>query len=268
VLTAKQFPFTGPYYGPADRRGPNKGPTAKALKRAMIRMGHLNAPLETLDEHYNMKLESAILQFQRSLAGDVQRTGQYGRGSWEAVRAARVPGGRPHAGEYALDSVAQDLVRDEAKPKADPYVQIRASISDFCERAERNEREWSYTQTRPFSGLGIAPESRHGNDCSSYAILAYYWAGEKTGENIPDPSGYAYKGFGNTWDDLDHHPRVAGSYLVADLAHYDGHVTICRKAGGSQSSIWSSFGQESGPEARSLFYRDDFLYVVRPPLMT
>mgnify|MGYP001565338854 CR=1 FL=1 len=34
MLTEKQFPWTGPYFGPSDKRGPDEGPTAEALKRA------------------------------------------------------------------------------------------------------------------------------------------------------------------------------------------------------------------------------------------
>jgi hypothetical protein len=267
VLSAKQCPFTGPLYGPRDQRGPNKSPTAKALKRGMLRLGLLDTELDRIDEHYNMRLESAVLQFQRSLKGDVQRTGQYGRGTWEAIRAAKVPAGRPHAGEYALDGTALALIQaDQRGRETPPEVQIRAAISDFCKRAEQAERIWHYSQQRPYSGLGIAPEKPHVNDCSSYVVLAYFWAKSITGLDVPDPSGYSYKGFGNTWDNLDGHDRVSGSYLVGDLGHYDGHVTICRSPGSAYNATWSSFGQEAGPEARTLFYRDDLLYVVRPPL--
>ncbi len=266
MLTAKQAPFTGPYFGPSNPRGPMKGPTARALKRAQIRMGRFEGDLSDLDPHYNLRLEKAMRAWQRTLP-DVQDSGQYGLGSWNALRAARVPPGRPHAGEYALDAVCLTLLREEAKEAAEPDVgDIRAAMSDFMLRAQTNEGRWHYSQRRPATGFGVAPELEHWNDCSSYAILIYHWARERTGILIPDPSGYGYGGFGNTWDDLDGHPRVAGSYLVGDFAHYDGHMMICRKAGDSNASIWSSFGQESGPEARQLFYRDDFLFVCRPPL--
>jgi hypothetical protein len=266
MLTAKQAPFTGPYWGPSHSRGPMKGPTAKALKRAQIRMGRFEGDLSELDPHYNLLLEKAMRAWQRTLP-DVQDSGQYGMGSWMAMREAKVPAGRPHAGEYALDAPAQELLRAEWKAQQAPDVDdVRAAIADFCLRAEAHESIWHYDRRRLFTGLDDPPEVLHRNDCSSYAILGYRWARKVTGVLVPDPSGYGYGGAGNTWDDLDGHPKVAGSYFVGDLAHYDGHVTICRKAGDSNASIWSSFGQESGPEARQLFYRDDFLFVVRPPL--
>ena len=123
------------------------------------------------------------------------------------------------------------------------------------------------TQQRPYTGLGVEPNKTHENDCSSYVILAYYWARKVTGVKVPDPSEYNYSGFGNTYDNLDGHERVtSGNYLVGDLAHYNGHVTICRKPGNADTSVWSSFGTEFGPSGLSLYYRNDYRFVVRPPL--
>lgn len=266
MLTPKQAPFTGPYYGPSDRRGPMKGSTAKALKRMMIRLGRFEGDLSELDPHYNLRLEKAMRSWQRTLP-DVQDTGQYGRGSWEAARAARVPKGRPNAGQYALDGVAQRLLQEEWQEQQAPDLDdARKAMADYLLSAENNEQRWHYSQRRPFTGFGVDPDKDHVNDCSSYVVLAYHWARTKTGISIPDPSGHGYSGYGNTWDDLDGHQKVSGAFKVGDLAHYDGHVTICRKAGDFNSAIWSSHGSESGPDARALFYRDDFLFVVRPAL--
>ena len=41
------------------------------------------------------------------------------------------------------------------------------------------------------------------------------------------------------------------------------HVTICRRGGGTQTSIWTSHGSERGPYATRLIYRSDLLLVVR-----
>lgn len=188
---------------------------------------------------------------------------------YQKYRRIRVPEG-PHKGEPIFDGVCVDLLQlaiKEYGPGSDER-KIRDAITDFCTRAELNEERWHYTQQRPYTGLGIEPEKTHENDCSGYVILAYYWARKITGLHVPDPSGYAYAGYGNTWDDLDGHPRVtSGNYLVGDLAHYDGHVTICRKPGDADSSVWSSFGTEFGPDGLKLYYRGDFIKVVRPPLL-
>lgn len=187
---------------------------------------------------------------------------------YQKYRRIRVPDG-PHKGEPIMDGESArllNLAMVEFGPGSKER-KIREAITDFCLRSEANEERWHYTQKRPFTGLGVVPELTHENDCSSYAILAYYWARVTTGLKVPDPSGYAYAGYGNTWDNLDGHPRVtSGNYLVGDLAHYDGHVTICRKAGDADSSVWSSFGTEFGPDGLRLYYRGDFLKVVRPEL--
>lgn len=188
---------------------------------------------------------------------------------YQKYRRIRVPDG-PHKGEPIFDGVCVDLLEDALKEfgPGSKEKKIRDAITDFCLRAEAHEGVWHYSQRRPYLGLGDPPEESHINDCSSYVILAYFWARKVTGLRVPDPSGYNYAGYGNTWDDLDGHPRVtSGNYLVGDLAHYDGHVTICRKPGTAQTSVWSSHGTEFGPDGMELFYRGDFIKVVRPPLL-
>lgn len=188
---------------------------------------------------------------------------------YQKYRRILVPDG-PHKGEHVMDGESvrlMNLAVKEYGPGSDER-KIRDSMTDFMLRAEQNEERWHYTQQRPFTGLGVEPEKTHENDCSSYVILAYYWTRKETSLKVPDPSGYNYAGYGNTWDNLDGHPRVtSGNYLVGDLAHYDGHVTICRKPGDADSSVWSSFGTEFGPDGLKLYYRGDFLKVVRPPLI-
>ena len=187
---------------------------------------------------------------------------------YQKMRRIKVPDG-PHQGEPIFDSTCIKLLNlalKEFGPGSEER-RIREAMTDYMLRAETSEDRWHYTQQRPYTGLGVEPEKTHENDCSSYAVLVYYWARKVTGLRIPDPSGYSYSGYGNTWDDLDGHPRVtSGNYLVGDLGHYDGHVVICRKPGNADTAVWSSFGSEFGPDAVKLFYRGDFIKVVRPEL--
>jgi hypothetical protein len=118
-LTEKQFPNTAPYYGPSSLKGPMKGKTAKALKRAQIRLGNFQGDLAQLDEHYNSRLEDAMRDWQKTV--DLDPSGQYGRASWQKMRYARVPSG-PHKGEYAMDAVALKLVREDAKSICYPLI--------------------------------------------------------------------------------------------------------------------------------------------------
>jgi len=211
--------------------------------------------------------DSGVRGFQRQEG--LPQTGEIDDATYQRMRRALIPVG-PREGEHVLDSVSILLIKsaiEELSP-AGKFLKVQAAIADFCERAEVAESLWSYDQQRPYTGLGVAPERNHVNDCSSYVILAYWWARQVSGVLIPDPSGYRYSGVGNTWDDLDGHPRITtGNYLIGDLAHYDGHVTICRKSGNAANSIWSSHGQEAGPEKRNLYDRSDFIKVVRPPLI-
>jgi hypothetical protein len=211
---------------------------------------------------------SGVRGFQRQEG--LEQTGILNDATYQRMRRALIPVG-PREGDHILDAVSIKLIKQAIEmfsPSA-KIEKVRAAITDFCLRAESSQELWHYTQQRPYTGLGVVPERNHENDCSSYAVLCYFWARQANpGILVPDPSKYRYSGYGNTWDDLDGHTRVtSGNYFVGDLAHYDGHVTICRKPGDASSSVWSSFGAEDGPEPLSLFYRGDFRFVVRPPLL-
>lgn len=210
---------------------------------------------------------SGVRGFQRQ--EKLNETGRVDDTTYQHIRRALIPDG-PRQGEHILDPQSIALIKAAALELSPvgQLVKIRAAITDFCIRSENAEELWHYTQRRPYTGLGVDPERNHENDCSSYVMLVYWWARSKTGLFVPDPSGYRYSGYGNTWDNLDGHSRItSGNYLVGDLAHYDGHVTLCRKPGNASQSVWSSFGQESGPEPLPLYYRGDFLKVVRPALL-
>lgn len=114
MLTVSQCPWTGPYGLPSSGLR-SKGPTCVALKRAMSRMGFLEWGV--FDEHFNQPLAHALGLWDPGHAG-------YGKGRWEKIRAARVPKGLDHAGEYALDAVALGLIREdyaEQHPPPPPY---------------------------------------------------------------------------------------------------------------------------------------------------
>lgn len=104
-LTAKQVPFTGPYS--VEGYGTHRGPTALALKRAMSRMGFLPWEPTKWDDRFNLKLETALDEWDRGKDG-------YAEGRWTKLRAAKIPKGLPHAGEPALDAIAMGLIQGEA----------------------------------------------------------------------------------------------------------------------------------------------------------
>lgn len=105
ALTAKTCPFTGPYT--IEGYGKHQGPTAVALKRAMARLGYLDWEPDKWDDRFNAKLEVALDLWDPGKDG-------YAEGRWTKLRAAKVPKGKPNAGQPALDGPAVALIQGEA----------------------------------------------------------------------------------------------------------------------------------------------------------
>jgi hypothetical protein len=142
---------------------------------------------------------------------------------------------------------------------------LRNAIADFCSNAEAVEWKWSYTQQRPYSGIGLGPERLHHNDCSSYVALSFNWAMHEAGVYVADPLGYRYSGYGNTgtqlvWLEKNGSAAPVGKYLIGDMAIWGHsksnttHTAICRKRGTAETAIWSSHGNEGGPQPVKLGY--------------
>jgi len=266
MISVKQCPYTGLYSSDATRL-PHKGPTVEALKRTLARLDFMEWKEDfTQVWPANGALDKAFREWERSrgLPGD----GVYGQQEWKFFRSAKITKG-PKKGQFALDLYSRKLIRNEWTEENVPdETDFRAAITDFCLRAERNEDNWHYLMLRPLDESVEPNQSSILSDCSFYVKQAYWWARQKSGLLVPDPSKQGWgSGVGNTeWYENDH-PRVTtGVYKVADLAHYPGHVTICRRPGTATTSVWSSHGKEAGPIPASLYYRSDFQYVVRPPL--
>lgn len=145
---------------------------------------------------------------------------------------------------------------------------VRTTITNFCLRAEQNQLRWHYSQQRPYHGLNVAPEDWHVADCSAYVALVYNWTMHHTAIYLADPLGENYSGYGYTDTQLEwlrRHgtPAPDGKYLVGDMVIYGHsdwnttHTAICRKAGGDTTALWSSHGNENGPQAVRLHYHPD-----------
>lgn len=252
------------------------GPDVTAYKRGISRGGRW--PWTTFDDAYSNNFahgkaggnvgDSGVEGFQRQMG--IQPSGNIGQATMEAISLAKIPQGLPNAGQPLLDGPAVQMLEDAAKMEhSDSNTdKIRKLITEFCQKAEANEDNWHYSQNRPID-ISVDPSASSVNsDCSGLVIQAYNYAKRKSGLAVPDPAKQGWSGFGNTDLYEDDHPTVSnGSYLVGDLAHYKGHVCICRKAGNSSSAIWTSHGQEAGPDPVNLYYRTDFRKVVRPPLL-
>jgi hypothetical protein len=257
------------------------GPDLIAYKRALSRAGRWPWNPGGWDDAYSNAFAhgASIKALGTSGMAGLQGQSRLDPSGWldettfEILRTSLVPKGRglAHAGEPLFDSVSIRLLVKAGKQFAEPAAgekEIRAAIAEFCERAEANEPRWHYLQNRPVK-VDVDPSAASiGSDCSGIVIQAYRYAMKKTGLDVADPAKQRWSGYGNTDLYEDDHPQITdGQYLVGDLAHYKGHVCICRKAGDATTSLWTSHGQESGPEPRSLHYRSDFRLVVRPPLL-
>jgi hypothetical protein len=149
---------------------------------------------------------------------------------------------------------------------------IRTIMRRYMERCETYKGRIHYSQVRPFSSLGDPPSQGFTSDCSGYAISAFYWADLWLPYKVKDPGGYGYTGIGNTGTILTTNKTrrvpLDHKFFVGDMALFGPwsdtkHVTVCRRNGGTQDSIWSSLGSELGPYGTRLQYRDDLLCVVR-----
>ena len=130
---------------------------------------------------------------------------------------------------------------------------VRASISEYCLKAEKYRLKWHYTKQRPFHGYMVDPSLTHNNDCSGYVSLAFNWAMHKNGIYLHDPLDEHYTGQGYTGTEyayLKQHSAPVDKYLIGDMAIFGTpsrtvHTSICRKAGTRSTAIFSSNGHES-----------------------
>jgi len=203
-------------------------------------------------------------------ANGLDGNGMYGKNTHEKLRAENVPKGATHAGEDCFDATAANLYKGYQPSGGgggggeSPEERVRKSITSFCEQAVA-EPDWYYSQNRAVD-VSVNPNDPNTSDCSGSTIQAFHYAKRQTGVNVPDPAKQQWSGYGNTNYYEDDHPKVGAPYKVGDLAHYDGHVTVCYHAGNADTADWFSFGSEP-PSKRKLYYRDDFRFVCRPPLV-
>lgn len=130
-LTEKQFPYTGPFYGPSSPKGPTKNTSSiKGIKRGMIRGGFLAQQIGSETDDFGAALEDALRSFQRKVEIS-PATGQYGRNTWLNMRSLRVPAEMPNEGQYAMDALALRYVKADALTRVYPHP--KDSLSQVCQ---------------------------------------------------------------------------------------------------------------------------------------
>src|SRR5262249_7941108 len=178
---------------------------------------------------------------------------------------------------WASCGVTSDCGPAEMALEPNAKRDFRRELAVYCRAAESAEARWHYSQRRPYTGLGAAPTTWHEDDCSSYCALAFWWAGHHTGHPVADPLNMHYSGWGFTgtaYEYLKAHPAPLDKFRIGDLAIYGSssntvHMTVCRVAGTAETAVWSSFGQEAGPEARRplSYHPSPVLGVFRHPAL-
>jgi hypothetical protein len=232
-------------------------------------MGAPSLPWRDFDQHYNPDLEAAFDWF------DPGGKNGYADGRWKKIRAAIIPAGLAHAGEYALDRYARTLIQDEAGLTASSTAEARVQkfITEFWEIAIAHAGAWHYSQARPGKVI-VDPAAGGFSDCSLMVIQAHHYAKRKASVNVPDPSKMGYSGYGNTDLYEDDWPKVGAPYRVGDLAHFhsERHIIECIAPGDVKTAKWGSNGREAAPEliaslAGYARFPGEFLYIVRPTLV-
>ena len=128
-LTEKQFPYTGPLFGPSHEQGPTLNQASvKGIKRGLMRSGFLSGELGEETDDFGPELEDALERYQRRRG--LQASGQYGRGTWLALRSEVLAEG-PNAGKYAMDSLALKYVRDDTLKLCYPHP--TGALSEICQ---------------------------------------------------------------------------------------------------------------------------------------
>lgn len=158
-LTIKQFPYTGPLYGPSHPAGPTRNrATVKGLKRAMIRLRYLSQPLGSETDDFGPELEAAMKTWWREEGGAGVFTG-YGRGAWLMLRSARLTQG-PNKGQYALDALARKYVQDDALKRCYPHP--AGALSEICQGLHSTlgiNGNWAYDFCAPGGTKVVAVEN-------------------------------------------------------------------------------------------------------------
>lgn len=199
MLTEERFPWTGIYYGPSSTKQTSKGPTAEALKRAMIRLGYMTGKIDDTDDIYNANLEAAMSDWQQNV-GILPPAGQYGKPSWLKMRAQKIPNA-PHKGEWAMDEYALALVRNEhvAKQKPTlcyPFVQgVRSSVCQGLHPTAGFPGNWAIdfcaspgtTVVAVEAGLVTKLSGHPPSDDTSDAMGIFGWS-----THVITPNGYHY----------------------------------------------------------------------------
>jgi hypothetical protein len=163
VGVAKFVAFPRPLYPPDDPDGPvQPGPDVEAIKRAVSRLGRW--PWQPFDQEYGNAFahgksggnvgDSGIEGVQRQ-AKVAKPSGAVGERTYDVLLYARIPSGLPHAGEFAMDARAIELLQ-QAEKKFNKPNSVSGDPRQLA--MDHLERRLGYTESPAGSNCDSRPD--------------------------------------------------------------------------------------------------------------
>ena len=143
--------FPGPLYPPDDPQGRSSPDSdfVLALKRTLARIGAWPWDPPSWDDSYSNRFAHgdgwddpthAGIEGVQAWSGTISPTGNVGEKTFNFLRSVKVPQGRTHAGEMAMDSVAQNLINSAFSQSQKPPETLR-SLALACAITQLGVRE-------------------------------------------------------------------------------------------------------------------------------
>lgn len=219
-----------PYPGHVLKHGAH-GPNVRILQRGLLKAGVRH---KKVTARFGDTTRKNVQHFQAK--HHLLVDGQVGQHTWEALQ--------PYFD--GLDLWIHDQW-EKHKPRPTASLAPREKVVKFAFYYLHNAGIVHYLQQRPYQEIVCPPELNNYLDCSEFVINAYKCAG------LPDPSGYNYDGYGNTYTMLDNpRGRRVRTTRPGDLVFYSNpsHVITA-----TDSVNGISNGSEGGPYFVSQNYR-------------
>ncbi len=191
--------FPRPLYPPdAAEQGQKpsvEGPDVIAYKRTVARLGRWKWDPDGWDEAYSNAFahgstnadvgESGMAGIQRQ-AHLSPATGWIGERSFNLLRSVKIPEGLPHAGEYAMDAIAQDLLTDAwDRFKGSP---IPVGTGTVRAAALAEAKKWIGTKESPASSNRVLFSEWYGmidKWCAMFETYCYEMGAQSLGKDSP-----------------------------------------------------------------------------------
>src|SRR5262245_22159733 len=136
--------FPGPLYPPSSSKGPSPDSDfTLALKRTAARIGAWPWDPPSWDDSYSNRFalgdgyesDHAGIKGLQLWSGTIDATGNVGEATFNFLRSVKVPQGRTHAGEMAMDSVAIQLINSAYAASHPPPVPVQSKREQALARA-------------------------------------------------------------------------------------------------------------------------------------